>query len=114
MAASRTPASVTSGDPAGRAWNDRSRSLEERAALVVTAMTEDEKFAWLSGRMALPIGDTKKPDGALGSAAFYPGIPRLGIPAQQQSDASLGGANTADVRPGDNATALPSLFGPGI
>lgn len=71
-------------------------------------MTEDEKFSWVSGAMALPIGDMAKPDGALGSAAFYPGIPRLGIPAQQQSDASLGIANTANVRPGDNATALPS------
>ncbi len=107
-AAGRTQASVPSGDPAGRAWNDRSRSPEERAALVVAAMTQDEKFAWLSGNMAIPVGDAKKPDGALGSAAFYPGIPRLGIPAQQQSDASLGIANTADVRPGDNATALPS------
>ena len=107
-AAGRTQASVPSGDPAGRAWNDRSRSPEERAALVVAAMTQEEKFAWLSGNMAIPIGDSRKPEGALGSAAFYPGIPRLGIPAQQQSDASLGIANTADVRPGDNATALPS------
>ncbi|KQT04644.1 beta-glucosidase, partial [Rhizobium sp. Leaf391] len=71
-------------------------------------MTEDEKFAWLSGPMALPTPDTDIPEGALGSAAYYPGIPRLGIPAQQQSDASLGISNTANVRPGDNATALPS------
>lgn len=91
-----------------REWSDTTLSPETRAALVVSAMTEDEKFAWLSGPMALPTGETKIPEGALGSAAYYPGIPRLGIPAQQQSDASLGISNTANVRPGDNATALPS------
>lgn len=89
-------------------WSDTTLSPETRAALVVSAMTEDEKFAWLSGPMALPTPDTDIPEGALGSAAYYPGIPRLGIPAQQQSDASLGISNTANVRPGDNATALPS------
>ncbi len=106
--AGQTKAFSTLGYSGGRAWEDRALSPEERAALVLAAMAEDEKFGWVSGRMAISVGDTKKPDGALGSAAFYPGIPRLGIPAQQQSDASLGIANTADVRPGDNATALPS------
>ncbi len=83
-------------------------SPDERAAKTVAQMTQDEKFAWLSGPMAIPIGDTKKPDGALGSAAYYPAVPRLGIPAQQQTDASLGIGNLGGVRPGDNATALPS------
>jgi beta-glucosidase len=87
---------------------DPSLSPEARASTVVSAMTEDEKFSWLSGPVALPAGNNKVPDGALGSAAYYPDIPRLGIPAQQQSDASLGISNTANVRPGDNATALPS------
>lgn len=81
---------------------------DERAARTVAQMTQDEKFAWISGPMAIPIQGSKKPDGALGSAAYYPGIPRLGIPAQQQTDASLGVGNLGGVRPGDNATALPS------
>jgi beta-glucosidase len=71
-------------------------------------MSEDEKFAWLSGPMAIPLPGQDKPEGALGSAAYYPGIERLGIPAMQQSDASLGVGNLGDVRPGDHATALPS------
>lgn len=83
-------------------------SPDERAAETVAQMTQDEKFAWISGPMAIPIGDTKKPDGALGSAAYYPAIPRLAIPAQQQTDASLGIGNLGGIRPGDNATALPS------
>ena len=37
-----------------------------------------------------------------------PGIPRLGIPALQETDAELGVANPGDVRPGDTATAMPS------
>lgn len=106
--AAETIASEQARKSAGPTWQDRSLPPEQRAALVLAAMTEDEKFNWLSGPMALPTAAAKIPDGALGSAAYYPGIPRLGIPAQQQSDASLGVSNTANVRPGDNATALPS------
>ena len=92
-----------------RPWNDHSLAPEERARLVVVAMTEDEKFAWLSGPIAVPIpGFAPLPAGALGSAAYYPPIERLGIPGMQQSDASLGVVNPGGVRPGDEATALPS------
>lgn len=81
---------------------------DERAELVVQAMTTEEKFAWLSGPMAIPLGDEPLPEGAIGSAAYYPAIPRLGIPAMQQSDASLGVSALGNIRPGDNATALAS------
>jgi beta-glucosidase len=84
------------------------RSADDRARTLVAQMTEDEKFAWLSGPMAIPLAGEDKPEGALGSAAFYPGIERLGIPAMQQSDASLGVGNLGNVRPGDHATGLPS------
>ncbi|MBB6133057.1 beta-glucosidase [Massilia aurea] len=80
----------------------------QRAQDLVARMTEDEKFAWLSGPMAIPLTDELKAQGAIGSAAFYPGIPPLGIPAMQQADASLGISNIGDVRPGDHATGLPS------
>jgi beta-glucosidase len=80
----------------------------QRAQDLVARMTEDEKFAWLSGPMAIPLTDELKAQGAIGSAAFYPGIPRLGIPAMQQADASLGISNIGGVRPGDHATGLPS------
>ncbi|MGI4955784.1 MAG: beta-glucosidase [Janthinobacterium lividum] len=93
---------------ASQPWSNSTLPPDQRAALVLAAMTEDEKFAWLSGPMAIPMAGATKPDGALGSAAYYPGIPRLGIPAMQQADASLGVSNLGNVRPGDNATALPS------
>ena len=89
-------------------WQEAGLSADEKADKVLKAMTEEEKFAWLSGPMAIPLDDETLPDGAIGSAAYYPGIPRLGIPAMQESDASLGITALGDVRPGDNATALAS------
>lgn len=90
-------------------WTDTDLSADQRANLVVDAMTDDEKYAWISGAIALPIpGHDPVPDEALGSAAYYPAIDRLGIPAIQQSDASLGVVNPGGIRPGDEATALPS------
>lgn len=80
----------------------------QRARDLVAHMTGDEKFAWLSGPMATPLTDELAAQGAIGSAAFYPGIPRLGIPPMQQADASLGISNIGGVRPGDHATGLPS------
>lgn len=79
-----------------------------RADAALRRMTAEEKFAWMSGPMAIPPAGKPKPAGAIGSAGYFPGVPRLGIPAQQQTDASLGIGNLNDVRPGDSATALPS------
>lgn len=89
-------------------WQKEGLTADEKAGLVLAQMTEDEKYAWLSGPMAIPMGDEPLPKGAIGSAAYYPGIPRLGIPAMQQTDASLGVTALGNVRPGDNATALAS------
>ncbi len=71
-------------------------------------MTLDERIGLLHGPMSMPIFGIKKPEGAIGSAGYIPGIPRLGVPAVNESDASLGVTNPLGVRPGDGATALPS------
>ncbi len=89
-------------------WQQIGLTADKQASLVVAEMTNDEKFAWLSGPMAIPLNDTPLPPGAIGSAAYYPAIERLGIPAMQQSDASLGVSALGGVRPGDHATALAS------
>ena len=89
-------------------WQKEHLTADEKADLVLAQMTDDEKYAWLSGPMAIPMGNEPLPEGAIGSAAYYPGIPRLGIPAMQQTDASLGVTALGNVRPGDNATALAS------
>jgi beta-glucosidase len=96
-------------EAAEQPWFDTQLTPDERADLVVAAMTEDEKFAWISGPIAIPIpGHAPLPKEALGSAAFYPAVTRLGLPAIQQSDASLGVANPGNIRDNADATALPS------
>jgi beta-glucosidase len=89
-------------------WRDASLSPDVRAGMVLQAMTLDEKIGLVHGHAGFPWRDKPKPDGALGSAGYVAGIPRLGIPALQESDAGLGVANPRDVRPGDEATPLPS------
>ncbi|MBV9055023.1 MAG: glycoside hydrolase family 3 C-terminal domain-containing protein [Candidatus Eremiobacteraeota bacterium] len=65
-------------------------------------------------RQVLVVGDTGDAlrngvaTGALGSAGFVPGIPRLGVPPLQETDDSVGIANPSNARRRDVATALPS------
>jgi beta-glucosidase len=93
---------------AARPWMDTALSADERANLLVQALTQDEKIRLVHGELAIPFLGAKVPPGALGSAGYVPGIERLGVPALQETDASLGVANPFNVRPGDSATALPS------
>jgi beta-glucosidase len=89
-------------------------SADRRAAQTVGAMTLDEKLTLVHGyfgasiKGAPPPLNTAPPKEAIGSAGYVPGVPRLGVPALQESDASLGVANGGQLRPGDQATALPS------
>jgi beta-glucosidase len=87
---------------------DTALSADARAGLLVQALTQDEKIRLVHGELAIPFLGAKVPPGALGSAGYVPGIERLGVPALQETDASLGVANPFNVRPGDSATALPS------
>jgi beta-glucosidase len=89
-------------------WSDASLPPARRAQMALDQMTEQEKLSLVHGVIAAPWGGKPKPDGSIGSAGYVPGIPRLGIPALQETDAELGVANPGDVRPGDTATAMPS------
>ena len=71
-------------------------------------MTQGEKLATVHGGLGAPWGPDPKPPGAVGSAGFIPGVPRLGIPPLQESDAELGVGNPGEIRKGDTATAMPS------
>ena len=71
-------------------------------------MTQSEKLALVRGDLGAPWKGGAKPQGALGSAGFVAGIPRLGVPALQETDGPLGVANPGDIRRGDTATAMPS------
>src|SRR5215211_8264220 len=76
-------------------------------------MTDDERFSLLVSVMGanalLPVRDHRIPEDVPMSAGYVPGIPRLGVPAQLMSDASLGVTNPG-CRPGDTATALPAAL----
>ena len=93
---------------AAPAWMNGSLSPDERARLLERELTLDERIALVHSPMALDLGPFKRPPGAPSTAGYVAGIPRLGIPALAESDASLGVVNPAGMRPGDNATALPS------
>lgn len=103
-------------------WMNVHLGPDARADLVERRMTEAEKLQLVHGYFALPLlqKDHRLPAGALGSAGYVPGVARLGIPALQETDASLGVANPMNVRAGDSATALPSglalaaTFDPGL
>ena len=100
--------SAQAAPAAGRPWMNVKLSPDERAALLDKELTLDERIGLVHGPMSMPIFGIKKPEGAIGSAGYIAGIPRLGVPALQESDASLGVTNPLGVRPGDGATALPS------
>ena len=69
-------------------WSNPDLSPDLRANAALAAMTHQEKIAILN---ADPLG-----------------VPRLGIPAVKETDASLGVANIGNIRRGFVATALPA------
>ena len=72
-------------------------------------MSAEEKVVLTHGIMPLPLGESTRPipEDAVYGAGYVPGIPRLGIPALRETDASLGVAYVFGLRK-DGATALPS------
>ena len=88
-------------------------NADARAAAIVAQMTLDEQIQMVNGQFGfplnVPIAHTSKPEGAVGSAGFIRGVPRLKIPALQETDGGQGIANLGNLmRPGDQSTALPS------
>ncbi|PSJ43437.1 beta-glucosidase family protein [Allosphingosinicella deserti] len=95
---------------AAHPWQDETLDADRRAALLAAAMTLEEKVSILHGGMGRTRLGLPAPAGALGSAGYVPGVPRLGIPALQQTDGGMGVTNPDNARPGDAATALPSTL----
>lgn len=102
-----TPASAAQSS-IDESYKNSALTPDERADIIVKQLTLDEKLSWLTGATAIPAAGQKNIPGALGSAGYFPPLSRFGIPAIQESDAGLGIGNMDNVRPGDNATALPS------
>ena len=88
-------------------WMNKNLPPGERADLVLKQMTLDEKIALLHGNGMNRYGN-RNPNWYLsnGGAGFVLGVPRLGIPIIQMSDAAYGVRNSAQN--GRYSTALPS------
>ena len=101
------PASAQPGSPGKAPWMNTSLSPDERAALVVKEMTLDEKVSLLHGtgmKDLSPISPLAIHSN--GGAGYVVGVPRLGIPPIQMSDAAYGVRNSGEN--GRYSTALPS------
>lgn len=90
-------------------WMDKTRSPDERAELLIAELTLDEMISLVHGPM--PNLMTPPPAESAGGAGYIAGVARLGIPALNETDASLGVTNPRRARPGDGATGLPSGLG---
>ena len=111
-------ASLAAASPPDRLWLDANLPPDERARAALAAMTLDEKLRLVFGYSDQALTELAKvPDDIVspelkhyvaehlvkGSAGFVPGVPRLGIPDQTQTDASIGVRNSFIP-----STALPS------
>ncbi|WP_457417770.1 beta-glucosidase [Roseateles sp. P5_E7] len=114
MALSTAAAPLLAAD--AQPWMDKARTSTQRTELLLKAMTLEEKllllFGYASGDQLAQVDSTIIPGVNAkevaakvipGSAGYIPGIPRLGIPAQYQADASIGVRNPYLER-----TSLPS------
>ncbi|MDI7776301.1 glycoside hydrolase family 3 C-terminal domain-containing protein [Asticcacaulis sp. EMRT-3] len=111
--ATATPATATA--PADQPWMNTSLDPSARADAAVKAMTQAEKlqlvFGYFSTNAPWFTAGTKRfefpKDGLPDSAGYVPGIARLGIPAQWETDAGVGVATQRSPTP-RLRTALPS------
>jgi beta-glucosidase len=90
---------------------DTTGSPVERAAAMLAQMTQAEKLTLLEGYFGTDFAPgkfTAPAEAREGSAGYVPGIARLGIPPQWQTDAGLGVASQGGAKQKRAATALPS------
>jgi beta-glucosidase len=88
-------------------WTNSSLSPDERASMVVKEMTIDEKITMLHGTGMKGLSPMSPlAIHSNGGAGYVPGIPRLGIPAIQMSDAAYGVRSSGEN--GRYSTALPA------
>jgi beta-glucosidase len=97
--------------PQNQPWMKPGLSPDERADMVLKQLTVDEKIDLLHGNGMPGWGDKPQPNAYLGNngAGFTLGVPRLGIPIIQMSDAAYGVRSSAEN--GRYSTALPSNLG---
>ena len=92
-------------------WTDRTLSPDDRASMVLSRMTLDEKIALLHGNGMAHAHQWQMPLTYLsnGGAGYVEGVKRLGIPPIFMSDAAYGVRDSAEN--GRYSTALTSNLG---
>jgi beta-glucosidase len=109
LALATASAPALAADPA-RPWMDTTLSPDQRADLVVKALTFDEKLKLVFGYFSTDATYKKFVHPAEGlnySAGFIYGVPRLGVPNQWETDAGVGVATQPSPTPRERST-LPS------
>src|SRR5713226_4500775 len=98
---------LADSQPTDRPWMDKTLPPDRRADLVLKELTLDEKIGFVHGN-GMPGWGPPRPNAYLGNggAGFVLGVPRLGIPMIQMSDAAYGVRSSGEN--GRYSTALPS------
>ena len=91
-----------------RAGEPVATDADREARALLAQLTPEEKISLIRGEMLGFVPAAKRPAGITVGAGHVPGVPRLKVPPQVSTDASLGVSNLLSARPGDVATALPS------
>lgn len=110
-----TIAQAQDAAPAAQPWLNKDLSPDARADAALAAMTQEDKltlvFGYFSTNAPWFTAGTKRfefpKDGLPDSAGYVYGLPRLGIPAQWETDAGVGVATQRSPTP-RLRTALPS------
>ena len=93
-------------------WNNTALSPDKRSELLLAQMTQQEKLTLVFGHFGadwVAKGLKKHPGARANSAGFVDGVPRLGIPAQYETDAGLGVATQGSGKNNPRrGTSLPS------
>jgi beta-glucosidase len=101
------PGQSGEADKARHPWMNSSLSPDERASMVLKEMTLDEKITLLHGTGMEGLGPMSPlAIHSNGGAGYVVGIPRLGIPPIQMSDAAYGVRSSGEN--GRYSTALPA------
>ena len=89
---------------------DVGQTPDQRADLLLRRMTRAEKLDLVFGYFGADISDkyTHPADSRWSSAGYVPGVARLGIPAEWQTDAGVGVATQHDADHWRERTSLPS------
>jgi beta-glucosidase len=92
------------------AWSDRTASPDERATRLVSALTQDEKLVVVTGYFGIQtsFNDYRFPEARPQSAGYVPGVTRLGLTPQWQTDAGSGVATQGEAPRELERTLLPS------